>query len=249
MSFCWNVEDVYGVGLTMGIVGLSFGLTPKMWQASFCANHDGSLMGDCIHVEQSVNVSNAGLRYRHEDVVPWKCLPHYWPFVRGIHRSPVDSPHKGSVMPMFGVFFDISLNRMSNKHSICRWLKTPLRSCEITVMHNPNLVITGPAAVQTPNGTQSSTHLPLDWTKWPPFHRRYFQMHFREWTFFIFWLKFTEVFPKDPIDNNQALVKIMAWRRIGDKPLPEPILTWITDAYMLHQGGDTLINKQGALKM
>ena len=25
--------------------------------------------------------------------------------------------------------------------------------------------------------------------------------------------------PKGPINNNPALVKIMAWRRIGDKPL------------------------------
>ena len=25
----------------------------------------------------------------------WKKFPHYWPFVRGIHWSPVNSPHKG----------------------------------------------------------------------------------------------------------------------------------------------------------
>ena len=31
----------------------------------------------------------------HDDVIKWKHLPRYWPFVRGIHRSPVDSPHKG----------------------------------------------------------------------------------------------------------------------------------------------------------
>ena len=31
----------------------------------------------------------------HEDVVKWKHFPHYCPFVRGIHRSPFDSPHKG----------------------------------------------------------------------------------------------------------------------------------------------------------
>ena len=28
------------------------------------------------------------------------------------------------------------------------------------------------------------------WTKWPPFRRRYFQMYFREWKSFVFWLKF-----------------------------------------------------------
>ena len=31
----------------------------------------------------------------HDDVIKWKHFPHYWPFVRGIHRSPVNSPHKG----------------------------------------------------------------------------------------------------------------------------------------------------------
>ena len=31
----------------------------------------------------------------HDDVIKGKHYPRYWPFVRGIHRSPVNSPHKG----------------------------------------------------------------------------------------------------------------------------------------------------------
>ena len=31
----------------------------------------------------------------HDDVIKWKHIPRYWPFLRGIHRSPVNSPHKG----------------------------------------------------------------------------------------------------------------------------------------------------------
>ena len=31
----------------------------------------------------------------HDDVNKWKHFPRYWPFVRGIHRWPVNSPHKG----------------------------------------------------------------------------------------------------------------------------------------------------------
>ena len=31
----------------------------------------------------------------HDDVTKWKHFPRYWPFVRGIHQSPVNSPHKG----------------------------------------------------------------------------------------------------------------------------------------------------------
>ena len=33
--------------------------------------------------------------HEHDDVIKWKHFPCYWPFVWGIHRSPVNSPHKG----------------------------------------------------------------------------------------------------------------------------------------------------------
>ena len=32
---------------------------------------------------------------RHEGIIKWDHFPRYWPFVRGIHLSPVNSPHKG----------------------------------------------------------------------------------------------------------------------------------------------------------
>ena len=31
----------------------------------------------------------------HDDVIKWKHFPRYWPFVRGIHRPPVNSLPKG----------------------------------------------------------------------------------------------------------------------------------------------------------
>ena len=36
------------------------------------------------------------------------------------------------------------------------------------------------------------------------------------------------------INSKPALVQAMAWRRIGDKPLLERMLTQFTDAYMRH---------------
>ena len=33
--------------------------------------------------------------HAHDDVIKWTHFPRYWPFVRGIHRSPVNFPHKG----------------------------------------------------------------------------------------------------------------------------------------------------------
>ena len=32
---------------------------------------------------------------KHDDVIKWKRFPRYCPFVRGIHRSPVNPPHEG----------------------------------------------------------------------------------------------------------------------------------------------------------
>ena len=40
--------------------------------------------------------------------------------------------------------------------------------------------------------------------------------------------------PMSPIPNKPALFQVMAGRRRGDKPLPEPMRTQFTDAYMRH---------------
>ena len=56
----------------------------------------------------NVNISGGSIEWRHHhwyhmyytitchgDVIKWKHFPRYWPFVRGIHRSPANFPHKG----------------------------------------------------------------------------------------------------------------------------------------------------------
>ena len=53
----------------------------------------------------------------------WSSVVHYWPFVRGIHRSPVNSPHKGPVMQTFNISFVVNLNKLLNKQSSCWLLK------------------------------------------------------------------------------------------------------------------------------
>ena len=40
------------------------------------------------------------------------------------------------------------------------------------------------------------------------------------------------VFPYIPIDNNSAFAEVMAWCRIGDKPLSEPMMFYFIDAHM-----------------
>ena len=41
-----------------------------------------------------LNVNN-GTLIHHDDVIKWKHFLRYWAFVRGSHRSTVNSPHKG----------------------------------------------------------------------------------------------------------------------------------------------------------
>ena len=40
-------------------------------------------------------LSGHSLSLTQDDVIKWKYFPRYWPFVRGINRSPVNSLHKG----------------------------------------------------------------------------------------------------------------------------------------------------------
>ena len=41
----------------------------------------------------------------HDDVIKWKHFTRFWPFVRGIHRSPVNSSHKGQWRRALMFFF------------------------------------------------------------------------------------------------------------------------------------------------
>ena len=56
----------------------------------------------------------------HDDVIKWKRFPRHWPFVRGIHWSPVNSPHKGQ--------WHGALNKRLSKPSRRRWFETPSHS-------------------------------------------------------------------------------------------------------------------------
>ena len=66
--------------------------------------------------------------YMHDDVIKLKHFPPYWPFVRVIHRSPVNSPHKGHWRGVFGVFYDLCLNKRLSKQMLRWWFETPSRS-------------------------------------------------------------------------------------------------------------------------
>ena len=47
------------------------------------------------YAKHGMHVQKRFCPLEYDDVMKWKHFPHCWPFVRGIHRSPVNSPHKG----------------------------------------------------------------------------------------------------------------------------------------------------------
>ena len=63
--------------------------------------HVGWSEGTCNHSTPHSKVHGVNMRPTsgrqdpHDDVIKWKHFPRYCPFARGIHRSPVNSPHKG----------------------------------------------------------------------------------------------------------------------------------------------------------
>ena len=54
----------------------------------------------------------------HDDVIKWKHFSRYWAFVQGIHRSPVNSPHKGQWRG--ALMFSL----------ICAWINSWVNNCE-----------------------------------------------------------------------------------------------------------------------
>ena len=79
----------------------------NLW-SKFCENP-----AECVYLILCYKIS-----YRQCDVKLWSWMkgwksnllslygiPHYWPFVRGIHRWPMDSIHKGPVMLSFDTYF------------------------------------------------------------------------------------------------------------------------------------------------
>ena len=81
---------------------------------------------------------------------------------------------------------------------------------KVTVSECPTIEVK-----QGTNTRGKTEHIEAE-TKWPPFSRRYFQMHVLEWECMNFDWGFSEIFPKGPINNIAVLVQIITWHRPGD---------------------------------
>ena len=84
-------------------VSLAFVMGIHRWPVN--SHHKGFSNAECFYFDDVVMtktkviwprvvlVSCGTLWLCQDDVMTWKYFPCCWPFVRGIHRSPMDSPH------------------------------------------------------------------------------------------------------------------------------------------------------------
>ena len=70
-------------------------LSHSLWRHRnvVCSSWSPDTNVNMVFGEEIENKNEEGSRY--DDVIEWKHFPCYCPFVQGIHRSPMHSPHKG----------------------------------------------------------------------------------------------------------------------------------------------------------
>ena len=83
----------------------------------FCQDITGIVMITVIHAASKYDTS----KNHNYDVIKWKHFPHYWPFVRGIHRS------QRPVTRSIDAFFDLRLNKRLSKQWWGWWFEMPSR--------------------------------------------------------------------------------------------------------------------------
>ena len=121
----------------------------------------------------------------HDDIIKWKHFPRYWPFVRGIHRSPVNSPHKGQWRG--ALMFSL----------ICAWTNRDVgdlrrhRDCR--------------SFNSSPPPPHPTPHTPRTGKM-----GRHFRLHFHEWTVLYFESTFAEQYLSIGSDNGLAPIRRQA---------------------------------------
>ena len=86
-----------------------------------CQRHKFGYINESYQGNLSLSWEDAGacnsllLSIPHDVVMKWKIFPRYWPFVQGIHQSPVNSPQKGTVTRGLMFFMLVRANSEINR--------------------------------------------------------------------------------------------------------------------------------------
>ena len=92
-QICFNVEVYWLIVCMLVKIGFSEKAKKSLIGAVKAGNMDivKLLLDKDMNFLPNVNEKKVW----HDNVIKWKHVPPYWYFVRGIHRSPVNSLHKG----------------------------------------------------------------------------------------------------------------------------------------------------------
>ena len=116
---------------------MSFSRNVRKLKSIQNTNHEILWHGNSFHITRP-------LGGEYDDVIKWKHFPPSWPFVRGIHRFPANSPHKGQWQ--WALMFSF----------ICVWINGWVNNCkagdlrryhthyDVTVMNKWSFPHTGP---------------------------------------------------------------------------------------------------------
>ena len=160
-------------------------------------------------------------------------------FVRGIHRGPVNFPHKWPVTRK--MFDDVIMWQSPSLHLLISILNVKREMWGSSITHDTfserereKNIISTRKQNSKPNSTKiidddsikpvCCTNPTLHRSHIPPFCKCiFFTQKYLGYKYFIqIWLM---ILPKGPIDTMWASVQVMACRATGDKPLLEPMKT------------------------
>ena len=135
--------------LSMVIIGLDIGLSPVG------AKPLPEPMPTCGQLDHQEHISKFkrfhfnSMHYRlHDDVIKWKHFPRYWPFVQGVHRSAVNSPHKGQWRrALLFSFICVWINGWVNNREAGD-LRHYRAHYDVTVMCKANAILFRPQSVE-----------------------------------------------------------------------------------------------------
>ena len=101
----------------------------------------------------------------HDDVIKCKHFLRYWPFVRGNHRSPVNSPHKGQwrgalMLSLICAWINAWVNNRE-AGDLRRYRGALWRHCNVALKFIPDGPVDNEVSIGAGNGFVPSSYKPL----------------------------------------------------------------------------------------
>ena len=111
-----------------------------------------------------------GSKY-YDDAMKRNRCPHCYPLMRGIHRSPVDSPYCEKDPPATDrlqrgrtILLVATLHMLLNEQSSYRWREIPWGLCDVTVIQSAKKRINIPGKCQV--GSHLNITMTSQWVRW-----------------------------------------------------------------------------------